>query len=401
MITIRNKSCCTGCKACSNACPVDAIDFFEDCEGFWYPAFNMDKCINCHKCEKVCPMLKEDHGVPGNNKNFSNLFYSAQLWNLDELTNVSSGGAFWGFARSVLDQTGVVYGAAQDDVDRICHKRVETIENAAQLRRSKYFQSDINDIFQQVETDLKNGKIVLFSGTGCQIAGLNCFLGKECENLFTCEVVCHGVPSALVWRKYREEKEKQKHNTITGLVFRDKSLGWSQNQYAITYSDGTVEKERSTKQLFHSGYLQGLFYRPSCGSCPFSSLPRVADITMADFWKYQGPLLNNGDLGVSLLSVNSKKGLKLLEESKKYLNIEVTSRELAFDSCRHMDEHPLENPQRAAFLSDCFTKGYYHAADTFFREYRNDPLLLKVYRKLRRIAANNPIRKRIYEHRKH
>lgn len=387
MITISNKRLCTGCKACANACPVNAIEYIEDDEGFWYPAVCFDKCINCSKCERVCPMLKEDHGVPDENKAFPNLFFSAQLMNKDELATVSSGGTFWALTKSVFDQNGVVYGAAQHDVDRIHHERAETVEEAARFRRSKYFQSDSNTVYQQAETDLKNGSVVLFSGTGCQIAGLNCFLGKEYKNLYTCEVVCHGVPSFKVWKKYREEKEAKESKTISGLVFRDKSAGWSQNQYEITYSDGTVEKERSTKQLFHSGYLQGLFYRPSCGSCPFASLPRVADITMADYWKYQGQLLKNGDIGVSLLSVNSEKGLKLLEESKKYLFVEETSRELALESCRHMDEHPSENPNREAFISECLDNGYEHAAKRFFSEYRKQPFLLRAYRKIRHIVV--------------
>lgn len=374
MINITDKSKCSGCKACANICPVGAISFDDDAEGVWYPNIDTEKCIQCGQCEKTCPFLDDNHGVSAGNRSFKTKFYSAQLKNVDDLQFVSSGGAFQGFAAAIMNgfitsNGGIVYGAAQDDVDHIYHIRASNLSELERTRRSKYFQSDIGMCYSLAKQDLMDGKTVLFSGTGCQIAGLNCFLRKSYKNLYTCEVVCHGVPSRKIWKLYRKEKEEQEGKKIVDLVFRDKSKGWSNNQYKITYDDGSVEYERSTVQLFHAGYLQGLFYRPSCGLCPFASLPRVADVTLADYWQYKGSM-NSQNFGVSLVAVNNQQGMKLLQLSEENLNLETTSREAALHSCRHMDEHPVENPNRKAFIDKALCDGYYSATDKFI--HKND-----------------------------
>ena len=296
-------------------------------------------------------------------------FYALQLKDKDELQTVSSGGAFQGFARAVIESNGVVYGAEQQEVDHISHVRIIDINDLYRIKRSKYLQSDTGICYSAVKKDLLNNKIVLFSGTGCQIAGLNCFLGQRYENLFTCEVVCHGVPSRRVWNCYRSEKEDQEGKKICDLVFRDKSRGWSNNQYKIVYEDGTAEYELSTKHLFHAGYLQGLFYRPSCGTCPFSSMPRTADITLADFWQYKGAL-KKGNSGVSLAAVNNMHGMEMLRKAEAYLDVEQVSEESALSSCRHMNAHPIANPQRNAFLQMVFSDGYYAAAEKYIKNER-------------------------------
>ena len=362
MIEIKDKRACTGCGACTNACPRHIIMMEEDSDGFIYPKVKVEDCIECHLCEKSCPMLKERKDVCNCYDKYP-VFFAGQLKDKDDLMEVSSGGAFWAFSKTIINNGGIVYGAVQTDVDSVYHQRAETLDEIKVIRRSKYFQSDTKHTFAQVKADLKEGKMVLYSGTGCQIAGLKAYLGKEFVNLTTCEVVCHGVPSRKVWKAYRKEKEEREGKIIRDLVFRDKSAGWSHNQYKITYQDGSVEKEASTQQLFHAGYLQGLFYRPSCGVCRFASLPRVADVTLADYWQYQGRFRQPGnDLGVSLITVNSNKGQRLLNDSIRYLYIELTEQEKALASCRHLDEHPSENPDRANFFKLFNEAGYYAAA---------------------------------------
>lgn len=385
MIEINDKKNCTGCGACINACPLHIIKFEEDVEGFIYPSVDADNCINCSLCEKSCPMLKDRASLCPNIDGFPQ-FFAGQLINKGELFAVSSGGAFWAFSQTIIDKGGVVYGAVQTDVDSIYHQRAETLEEIKAIRRSKYFQSDTKQTFAQVKADLKDGRSVLYSGTGCQIAGLKAYLGKECDNLITCDVVCHGVPSRKVWKAYRKEKEEREGKIIKDLVFRDKSAGWSHNQYRITYQDGSVEKEASTQQLFHAGYLQGLFYRPSCGVCRFASLPRVTDVTLADYWQYQGKFRQSDkDLGVSLITVNSNRGQRLLDDSSKYLDIELTEQEKALESCRHLDEHPSENPDRANFFKLFNEAGYYAAAKKYITSAGNTNLVKRVARKLWRI----------------
>ena len=385
MINITDKSKCSGCKACVNKCPVGAICFADDAEGIWYPTVDAEKCIRCGLCEKACPFLNEYHGIPNDNRSFETMFFSAQLKNLDDLIFVSSGGAFQGFATTIILNGGVVYGAAQNDVDHIYHIRVSSLSELEQTRRSKYFQSDIGNSYILAKKDLIEGKTVLFSGTGCQIAGLNCYLGRSYENLYTCEVVCHGVPSRKIWELYRKEKEEREGKKIVDLVFRDKSKGWSNNQYKITYDDGSVEYERSTEHIFHSGYLQGLFYRPSCGSCPFASIPRVADLTLADYWQYKGKF-TKGNYGVSLIAVNNAKGRKLLDSSFMILEIEETSKIDALESCKHMDEHPSENTDRSAFMERAFIQGYYSAAEKYIKK-SNIGLKQRIINKLKTIVG--------------
>lgn len=388
MIEIKDKRDCTGCGACLNACPLRIIKMEEDNDGFIYPKINVEDCIDCHLCEKCCPMLKGESEVGESYVGYPR-FYAGQLRSKKDLLEVSSGGAFWAFSQTIIDSGGIVYGAVQEDVDHIYHVRAENLDGIKKIRRSKYFQSDTVLTFQQVKEDLKNGLTVLYSGTGCQIAGLKGYLNKVYDNLITCDVVCHGVPSRKVWNAYRKEKEEREGKKIIDLVFRDKSAGWSHNQYKITYDDCSVEKESSTQQLFHAGYLSGLFYRPSCGCCRFASLPRVADITLADYWRYEGRFRKPGcDLGVSLITVNNEKGHMLLQQSAKYMDYDVTERNLALSSCKHLDEHPSENPDRANFFSAFHEEGYYVAASKYITNDSNTPLARRIVRKILRIMTN-------------
>ncbi len=385
MITIIDEKKCTGCGACVNACPRHVITMEEDNDGFIYPKVKVEDCIECHLCERSCPMLKERKDVCQSYDNYP-VFYAGQLKDKDDLMEVSSGGAFWAFSKTIIEEGGIVYGAVQEKVDNIYHLRAETIGEIKFIRRSKYFQSDTRQTFSQVKEDLINGKTVLYSGTGCQIAGLKTYLQNNHDNLFTCEVVCHGVPSRKVWKAYRKEKEEREGKEIKDLVFRDKSAGWRHNQYRITYQDGSVEKEASTRQLFHVGYLKGLFYRPSCGNCRFASLPRVADITLADYWRYEGRFRQQDcDLGVSLITVNNEKGGNLLLQSSKYLEFDASQRDLALNSCKHLDEHPSENPRRADFFKLFYESGYYAAANKYMTNKRNTNVIKRIFRKIWRI----------------
>lgn len=380
MIEIKEKNKCSGCGACIAICPQNAIHYYQDDEGVRYPKIDIGRCIQCGRCDKVCPMKDEKHGVPSECIDYKKIFYAAQLKEKKELDEVSSGGAFWALAQMAIDKKGVVYGARQTDVDNIEHFRTESLQEAKNFRKSKYLQSDSSKVYQLVREDLEEGKYVLYSGTGCQVAGLNMYLKKCYANLLTCEVVCHGVPCGLAWQSYRIEKESKKGKKIVDLIFRDKSKGWNANQYKIVYEDGTVEYERSTEQLFHKGYLMGLFYRPSCGCCVFASMPRVADITLADYWKYDGTLFSKDNKGVSLVVVNSRKGYEAVKQAEKYMKVELASETEVFNSCRHLYKTPIENPKREEFMN-LLQKNGYHKAIAKYIEKRN--ILIKCIREIR------------------
>ena len=366
IIQIIDKRHCSGCLSCMNECPIEAIGVHFDREGFFYPKVDERKCIHCGRCEKVCPYRREGHGTLTENKQSNIKYYAAQLKNNQDLLQVSSGGAFWALAQAILEVNGVVYGAAQVKVGKVQHIRATTIAEAEKIRRSKYLQSDIGWCYRSVRNDLELGVSVLFSGTGCQVAGLYGFLKKKYSNLYTCEVVCHGVPSAKIWDIYQKEKEISVGSSMESVVFRDKSQGWSRNQYEIVYKNGLIEKEFSIKHAFHAGYLQGLFYRPSCGVCPFAKLPRIADITLADYWRYQGLLRPKGeDLGVSLVVVNNCQGEMLLRKAGKFLKVELADEQNAISSCRHLSHIPSENQKREVFIDTVLEEGYHVAAERY------------------------------------
>ena len=200
------KSECCACTACEQACPVNAISFTKDEEGFLYPAINKDKCIDCGLCERVCPV---EH------PNYSNTetpeVYAAMVKEVEQRKKSSSGGMFYAIASWILNQGGKVYGATMDEKHQVKHISVDNLEDLDLLRGSKYVQSDLQQVFADIKKELKAGRWCYFVGTGCQVAGLKSFLRKDYDTLLTSDLVCHGVPSQWLFDqhiKYLEEKYK-------------------------------------------------------------------------------------------------------------------------------------------------------------------------------------------------
>ena len=368
---------CTGCGACVSVCPTNSITMREDNEGFLQPCIDSKTCIACHKCEKTCPVITPNSVVG----DFETKAYAAQLKNEEELCEVSSGGAFWALAQTVLDKGGVVYGAAQVNINEVRHVRVDNLTDAKKLRRSKYLPSCTEGIYEKVKMDLNTDLLVLFSGVGCQIAGLLAFLNKDYDNLITCDVVCHGIPSLRVWEAYREEKEKSENRKLIDVVFRDKSKGWKNNQYKMTFDDGSVEYCSSPQHPFHWGYLNGLFNRLSCATCRFATLQRLSDVSLADYWQYNGEKLDSTN-GVSLIVIHSSKGEDLLKQAVKYIEYETTSLDAAILSCRHLTHAPLQHERRGFFFTAFDKYGFEKASEMCLTEHENVVMkrLKKVYR---------------------
>lgn len=380
VIEITDKRKCTGCACCVNVCPNDAIIMENDGEGFSYPSVDKSLCISCSLCEKKCPLLNSE--ITERQLENKPIFYSAQLKDKNELSTISSGGAAWALAEYVLNNDGIVYGAAIYNGDQVKHIRVTSIEEAQAIKKSKYFQSDIGYSYKRVKGDLEQGKLVLFTGVGCQIAGLNSYLGKTYDNLITADVICHGVPSSKVWKAFKEETEIQRKAEIVDLNFRDKSRGWQNNHYKTTFKNGDVEYQPSVEHPFHRGYLLGLYSRPSCGACTFNLLPRVSDFTFADYWQYDGiKFTENLNKGVSLIAINTKKASSVLKQLDVYMEIENTSYDNALHSARHMNNTPLESDNRARFFEVLEKKGFYHAWDKYIKE-KKENILKKVLRRV-------------------
>lgn len=305
---IAGKRSCTGCGACVCVCPVGCIQMVENKEGFFYPVIDHTQCIGCKKCYKVCPNEPEDdEDVVAVLAGYSH--------NRDIRLTSSSGGVFTHLAEEVLKRNGVVFGVAmQKSQAVVC--AVENIEEIPKLRGSKYVQSRVGNAYGQVEKYLKEGRLVLFSGTPCQIAGLYRVLKKEYMRLITVDFVCHGISSPQVLEKYLKERGNGKR--ISEIVFRDKTEGWNKFSMKLKWEDHTVSRESMEEDLYLQSFLKNLNLRSSCFSCKFRKIHRRSDITLGDLWGANEVV--NGwteDLGYSLILIQSKKGKELLESIKE------------------------------------------------------------------------------------
>lgn len=237
MIQIKNKDDCCGCTACASICPKDAITMEPDALGFKYPKVDLEKCIDCGLCEKVCAF----------NDNYDKSLnlpqpdaYAARHKDMHEIETSRSGAAFIAISDRILEKGGVVYGAGFADHFRVVHKRATTKEERDEFKGSKYVQSDLTGVFRQVKKDLKEGLTVLFSGTPCQTSGLASYVGKKLrENLILVDIVCHGVPGPYMWRDYLDYLEKKQGSKICLVNFRDKQeYGWTAHKETFKFVKG-------------------------------------------------------------------------------------------------------------------------------------------------------------------
>lgn len=308
MINIENKNQCSGCYACLQACPKQCITMKSDAEGVWYPSVDKGACINCHMCERVCPILS---GVAEKDKP---LAYAAYNKCGNERSASSSGGVFTLIAKHIIEQGGTVFGAAFNDKFEVEHMCIERNEDLSKLRGSKYVQSRIGNSYKQAKEILDKGKLVLFTGTPCQIGGLLSYLNKNYENLYTQDIVCHGVPSPMVWKKYVRYRQKVASSPIENISFRAKSDSWREYCVQFEFSNNTKYSRVHTSDFYFRTFLKKLTLRPSCYECHFKGKRRQADITLGDFWGVENvfPELDD-DKGISLVLCNNVKGKQLFD----------------------------------------------------------------------------------------
>ena len=324
MIEINSKQNCCGCYACYNICPKQCITMKADNEGFWYPNIDKNKCINCNLCENVCPIINKPKSYLYEEKSYA-------VFNKDEKIRLesSSGGIFSLLAEYVINKYGIVYGAVFDEEFNVKHIKITSLKDIELLRGSKYVQSKINDIFKSIKFDLINNKLVLFTGTPCQIAGLQSFLQRKYDNLILMDIVCHGVPSPLIWQKYINKLKKNYKQNIKTIYFRDKSTGWK--KYSIKFLfDKDEYKNIGFKDIYMKGFLNDIYLRPSCYNCKFKGIERISDITVADFWGIENifPKIDD-DKGTSLVVIHTEKGKRLFDKlSEKMIFNEVNLNEV-------------------------------------------------------------------------
>ncbi len=308
-ITSLPKVDCYGCGACVNACPLQCIHMAVDYEGFPYPQVDHATCNECGVCIGVCPgfntrQLEDNLEAP--------IFFGGNINNDPVRYLSSSGGMFSLFANHILSLNGAVYGAVYDfQRMKVVHTRAESLQDLTPMRKSKYVQSDTGFAYQAVKKDLQEKKHVLFTGTPCQVDGLCLFLGKDYDNLLTCDIICHGVPSPGLFTNHFAQIRNKHRQPITQIDFRTKQRGWG--SFLNFYIKNEFESKESLRyaltDAYYTLFLANLTLRPCCYACRFASLDRKADLTMGDFWgvKKDHPRLFDGK-GTSLLLVNTKKG---------------------------------------------------------------------------------------------
>ncbi len=299
---------CTGCGACASGCPRDAIAMERDKEGFSYPVIEPDTCIRCGHCTAICPILHEREPKP--------LPAAFAAWNRDDSIrrDSTSGGAFTALADYVLEGGGIVYGAAFDGRQHLRHVACFRKEDLWRLRGAKYVQSDLGETFREIRTALES-RTVLFSGTPCQVDGLYRYLGRRPENLITCDLVCHGVPSPGVWEDMARSIEQRRHKGLQAVRFRNKVTGWKDSHFTTVYDDGSVDSAPLFRTEYGRAFGRALFLRPSCHRCAYTNLNRPGDFTLGDFWGLRpDELPEQQEKGVNLLLVNTAHGSHIFDQ---------------------------------------------------------------------------------------
>ncbi len=347
MIYINDKKCCTGCEACANVCPVQAITMLPDNEGFLYPHVDETVCIGCGLCVKRCPVLADRQvGNPMG-------AYAVQCKDEAVRRESSSGGAFTAIAQEIIGQGGIVFGAAYDSNFNVGHVAVATSGELGRFRGSKYVQSRIGNSYAEAKKALTAGVKVCFSGTPCQIEGLRHYLGRSYENLLTVDIVCHGVPSPKLFRKYLDYQQ-DKNGPLREVLFRDKCYGYAGSTMSLRFSGGRTISNGRELQFFKDTFFRNLSTRPSCYACPFKTVGRVSDFTLFDCW-HVGVWSKkmDDDKGTTFVLIHSKKATELFERLKPALRhcFVDPPKAISKDGDMAVASVPC-NPARTSFFAD-------------------------------------------------
>ena len=368
MIQIKNNVDCCGCNACGDVCTQRAISFRTDNEGFWYPKVDMQKCTDCHLCEKVCPII--NIGKLKKNEYDKPECFAAVHKNYEVRFDSTSGGLFSAFAEKVYHDKGYVGGAIYNDDWSVRQYISADKSDLSLLRSSKYQQSNCEGFYRQVRDLVRKGEKVLVCGSPCQMAALRSFLNyKDFENLLILDFVCRGTNSPLIARKFNDSLEEKHHSKIIYKKAKNKELGWKNLTLKVTYKNGDNEYITKGANPFTRGYLgTGVFCRPSCYECKFKGFPRVADITLADFWGIEKVALEMFDnIGTSLVLINNEKGKFFFNAIQQKLRVKELPYETALAGNPSILQ-PLQTAKidRNAFFKDAESMDFNQLAEKYF-----------------------------------
>lgn len=364
MIEIKNKSRCTSCTACKTICPKQCITMKKDEEGFLYPVINESNCIDCHLCEKVCPLLNEEVFDDTITEGYAVINKNEQVRN-----ESTSGGFFSLLANYVLDLNGYVVGACYDENFIVKHIAINDKNELYKLRGAKYSQSELGNIFKQVRNLLDQKKYVLFSGTPCQVSGLKSFLRKDYERLITVDLICHGVPSPLAWKKYLEYRYKQDNNgeKAISINLRSKISGWSNYHYSVVFDYDNYKYEKLNGQdPFMKSFVSNLCLRPSCYSCHFKGIQRISDFTLGDYWGIWNQIPEMDDSkGTSIVFVHSQLGKNIFNQLKNSILYQEVDVNKAIEENPSMIKNSQKNDRRKDFMNDLKNHDFNYLIDKY------------------------------------
>lgn len=351
MISIDDKKDCCGCWACNNICPKQCISMVKDEEGFHYPVINQQKCINCGLCERVCPVL---------NAKAEDIPHKQEGWLVqhknDRIRHEStSGGAFTAIASWIIKQGGVVYGAGyKKGTFIVAHQQVENEKDLAIFRNSKYSQSEIGDCYKDLKKILDTGRIVLFSGTPCQIEGLLGFLrGKKYDNLILIDIVCHGIPSPAIFESYINVQKELIGGEFKNILFRDKHYGYHYSSFSIYNKDNTKNYHKGVDtNAYLRAFFSNLSDRPSCYDCRFKKRYRRSDMTLWDCFPIEKFTKELDGKGTTRILVQSEKGAEIMKAVMKDLRYVAVDADKLTDNVNEMFYSVPMNPKRELFFKD-------------------------------------------------
>ncbi|WP_304425675.1 Coenzyme F420 hydrogenase/dehydrogenase, beta subunit C-terminal domain [uncultured Adlercreutzia sp.] len=370
-------SACVGCSVCNDVCPTDAIAMKPDERGFLHPQISDERCIGCGRCLRLCPV---PDGAYRPAADAPLACYAAYAKNDDIRYESTSGGLFTALADSVLDQGGVVFGAAYGDCFVIRHEAARSRSELGRLRQSKYAQSDKRGIYHEVKTLLKDGLPVLFAGCPCETYALQKYLGGQPDNLLIVDFLCLGVNSPQVFAEYLEALAGKYHSEIKQVWFKNKELGWNRFSTRVEFENGRVYRKDRDNDPYMRGYIvHPLYVRTSCTNCQYKAMPHPSDITLGDYWGVESvlPEVDTRD-GVSVVFVNSERGAKLMTGAKGRLEFWEVSYEdtKTRQNSNAMTKSVVLDSRSASFYEDLRRYGFLEAIE------RNapDPWLPKVKR---------------------
>lgn len=382
------KELCCGCGACIASCPSNAIKMKPDALGFLYPTINDEMCVNCHLCNNICNFTKSESNTSSSDA------YVATSKNAHTLMASSSGGIFTELATKIIDEGGIVFGAEMKKLNGTIileHVGITSKQELFRISGSKYIQSSIQRSYQTIKQELQLGKKVLFCGTPCQVDGLYSQLKKGYDNLYTVDIVCHGVPSLQIFNDYINYLEKKYKANQVDLLFREKKeFGWSHGAIAVIKCDnGTIKKRKIPYKLssFYSTFMNSQLIRDSCYECKYSSKNRPGDITLGDYWgihrEHPELLKSNGGIldvekGVSCVLVNSEKGRALFASC----NDTIVSFKSTFDKMARNNpalvSPPKKDKTREYYINAYKKYGYAGIEKEFKKQYGTKLIWIKI-----------------------